>query len=89
MHMGDLQTKDIQMIPKTLHFIWFGKKPAYCDFAISHYKQVNPDFSIHACFRTVEQIEAIACSEAQSCDDDIVIKSCIDAILNGNSEYDD
>lgn len=76
------------MIPKILHFIWFGKKPAYCDFAISCYKQVNPGFSIHTCFRTVEQIEAIACNEVQSCEDDEIIKTCIDAILNGKSEFD-
>lgn len=35
------------MIPKILHFIWFGHKPKYVDYSISFFKEMNPTFEIN------------------------------------------
>ena len=35
------------MIPRILHFIWFGKRPGYVDFSINNFHEVNPDFEIN------------------------------------------
>jgi mannosyltransferase OCH1-like enzyme len=32
------------MIPKILHFIWFGYIPNYVNFCINNFKRVNPSF---------------------------------------------
>ena len=35
------------MIPKILHFIWFGEKPKYVDYCIDAFSKMNPSFQIN------------------------------------------
>lgn len=35
------------MIPKILHFIWFGRKPKYVDYCIDAFRKMNPSFQIN------------------------------------------
>lgn len=75
------------MIPKKLHFIWFGKKPSYCDNAIRYFKLYN-NFEIYTYFKTVQDIELIADTQYEKLNKcDQLIKKCIDAILNMNTKY--
>jgi mannosyltransferase OCH1-like enzyme len=49
------------MIPKILHFIWFGNNiPSYVYFSINTFKRINPDFSIHFIHKTINELECIS-----------------------------
>ena len=61
------------MIPKQLFFIWLGNTPpAYCEFAINAFKEVNPDFKVDFLYWSVEDVE--------NPKDEILKKSVEDAI---------
>ena len=75
------------MIPKVMHVIWFGDNvPSYCRFAIRKYRELNPDFVVKTYFKTVDQIERIHKSSVLN-EDDVLLKHCIDAILNLDTDY--
>lgn len=76
------------MIPRKLHFIWFGKKPFYCDAAIKQFQLYNSNFEICTYFKSINDIEIIAdmpYEKLNRCDQ--LIKKCIDAIINMNTDY--
>ena len=76
------------MIPKKIHFIWFGKKPNYCDNAIKQFKLYNKDFEICTYFKTIQDIELIFNTTYTKLNrNDQLIKKCIDAIINMNTLY--
>lgn len=70
-----------------MHFIWFGTKPSYCDFAIDNFKHINPTFIIKTYFKSVQQIEHIALDNIIEDDIDIDIRKCIFEIFDKKSKY--
>ena len=77
------------MIPKILHFIWFGdKRPDYCQFSIDNFHNVNPGFAINTYFRSIHDIESLHEKDYSTLNNiDVLIKKCIDAIVNMNTDY--
>ena len=77
------------MIPKILHFIWFGRHiPKYVQFSISAFQKVNSDFKIHFVYRDIKTVEEIIDDE-EKCknDDDILLRRCGLSILNQDELY--
>lgn len=77
------------MIPKILHFIWFGNYiPSFVNFAINNFKNINSDFYIHFIYKTINEIESLidGISPINNLDD-YLLKKCGQAILNNNSYY--
>ena len=77
------------MIPKILHFIWFGRNvPKYVHFAINAFQAVNEDFKIHFIYRDIKSVEEIIDDE-EKCknDDDVLLRKCGLSILNQDELY--
>ena len=77
------------MIPKILHFIWFGRNiPRYVQFAIDAFQEVNSNFKIHFVYRDIKTVEEII-DDKEKCknDDDIILRRCGLSILNKDELY--
>ena len=77
------------MIPKILHFIWFGRNvPRYVHFAINAFQAVNEDFKIHFIYRDIKTVEEII-DDKEKCknDDDAILRKCGLSILNQDELY--
>lgn len=65
------------MIPKILHFIWFGPNlPSYASFSISQFKKMNPDFKINLQHWKMSEISR-----------DPVLKTLVDNIEKQDGKY--
>ena len=72
------------MIPKILHFIWFGNTiPKYVNFSINMFKCINPTYNIHFIHKTIYELEHM---HINSIDDDLLMK-CILAICNKSNKF--
>lgn len=77
------------MIPKILHFIWFGRHiPKYVQFSIGAFQKVNSDFKIHFVYRDIKTVEEII-DDKEKCknDDDVLLRRCGLSILNQDELY--
>ena len=77
------------MIPKILHFIWFGRHiPKYVQFSIDAFQEVNSDFKIHFVYRDIKTVEEII-DDKEKCknNDDVLLRRCGLSILNQDELY--